>query len=147
MKTLQNVLRQSSRPVVAVPDTIRDGKSILIAYDGSPQVDRALQAFGTLGLAGGDEAHVLSIHGDHATAEQQARQAVDFLKSHGIRAFPHSAEPTASVDKIILGTIQQLQAPLLVMGACGRSVWREYVFGSTTTNVLEASPVPLFLCH
>lgn len=146
-ETLQNVLRQSSRPVVVVPEAIRDGNTIVIAYDGSPQADRALQAFGTLGLAGGDEVHVLSVHSDRATAEQQAGQAVAFLTSHGVSAFPHSAEPTTSVDKIILEKVQELHARLLVMGACGRSVWREYMFGSTTTSILEASPVPLLLCH
>ncbi len=146
-ETLPNALRQSSRPVVAVPDTIRDGNSVVIAYDGSPQADRALQAFGTLGLADREEVHVLSVHSDHATAEQQAGQAVDFLKSHDVRAFPHWTEPTTSVDRIILEKVQELNARLLVMGACGRSMWREYVFGSTTTSVLESSPVPLLLCH
>ncbi len=146
-ETLQNVLRQSSRPVVVVPDTIGDGKAIVIAYDGSPQADRALQAFGTLGLAGGEDAHVLSIHSNHTTAEQQAGQAVDFLKSHGVSAFSHPSEPTTSVDKIILEKVQQLQVRLLVMGACGRPLWQKYVFGSTTTSVLEACPVPLLLCH
>ena len=111
------------------------------------QADRALQAFQALGLAGDDEVHVVSIHADRATAQQRAEQAVAFLGLHGVNAASHSVEPTASVDKIILDTVQQLQARLLVMGACGQSMWREFVFGSTTISVLEASPVPLLLCH
>lgn len=146
-ETLQNVLRQGFRPVVAVPEVLRRGTCIVAAYNGSPQADRALRALQTLGLLNEDEVHVVSIQADLATAAELAEQAVDFLKLHGVRAVPHAFRPTMPVDKILLALVEQMQAHLLVMGASVRPTWQEYVFGSVTTSVLEASPVPLFLCR
>lgn len=146
-ETLRKVLRHTSRPVVTVPEVLPEGTSIVVAYDGGPQADRALQAFEALGLPGEDEVHVVSVHADRCVAGQLAGQAVDFLKQHGVKAIPRPLLPTISEDRIIIAQVQEVQAYLLVMGAYGRSMWRELVFGSTTTSVLEASPVPLFLCH
>lgn len=146
-ETLQNVLRQGFRPVVAVPDARRRGTCIVAAYNGSPQADRALQALQALGLPNEDEVNVVSIQADLAAAAELAEQAVDFLKLHGVRAVPHALRPTMSVDRIILAQVEEMQAHLLVMGASVRPTWQEFVFGSVTTSVLEASPVPLFLCR
>ncbi len=146
-ETLRKVLRQGSRPVVTVPEDVPHGVSIVVAYDGSPEADRALQTFLALGLAGEDTVHVVSIHADRSAAEGLARQAAGFLRLHGVAALPHPLEPTMSEDRMILAKVQELQAHLLVMGAYGRLMWRELVFGSTTTSVLAASPVPIFLCR
>jgi nucleotide-binding universal stress UspA family protein len=132
---------------VAVPESPREGRGILVAYDGSPQADRALQALQALGLHGEDEVRVLSVQADKAAAERLAQPAVDFLRLHGVRAAPRAVGSRMSVDKIIIAHVQEAQPHLLVMGAYGRSMWQEIIFGSTTTRVLEASPVPLFLCH
>jgi len=145
--TLPSVLHRSSRPVVLVPECLKDGKGAVVAYDGSPEADRALQAFQALGLAGDDEVHVVSVHAVRDVGERLAEQAANFLKMHGRKAVtcPHSS--AASADSIILAEAERLRPQLIVMGACGRSRLREFIFGSITMSVLQASPVPLFLCH
>lgn len=146
-ETLPSVLRQSFRPVVAVPDAPQQGTRIVAAYNGSPQADRALQAMQALGLPGADEVSVVSIHADLSAAAQLAEQAVDFLRLHGVQAVPNPFRATGAVDRIILALVQEMQAHLLVMGASVRPAWQEFVFGSVTRSVLEASPVPLLLCR
>ena len=42
---------------------------------------------------------------------------------------------------------RRLKAGLLVMGAYGQPVLREFFLGSVTRTILEESPVPLFLYH
>jgi nucleotide-binding universal stress UspA family protein len=76
-----------------------------------------------------------------------ASEAVDFLDLHGIKATPVPIPSTMSADKVIIAQVEEIQPRLLVMGAYGQSIWREFVFGSTTTRLLEASPVPLLLCR
>lgn len=120
---------------------------IVAAYDGSPQADRALQSFQALGLPGGEEVHVVSVRANQANARRVAEQAVDFLRLHGVNATPLPIASTMSVDRIIIAEVQKVHPDLLVTGAYGRSMWKEFIFGSITTRVLEASPVPLFLCH
>jgi len=146
-ETVRNVLRQSSRPVVTVPEALCDGGCVVVAYNGSPQADRALQAFCALGLPGPNEVHVVSIHADRAAAARLAEQAVTFLTLHGVRAVAHPLHCAMGVSKTILAQVRELPAELLVMGAYGRSMWQEFVLGSVTTSVLKASPVPVFLCH
>ena len=95
-----------------------DGTCVVVAYDGSPQADRALQAFQALGLAGEDEVHVVSIHADRATAERLAEQAVDFLKLHGVRAVPHPLDANdVRRQNHPRRRYKRVQAHLLVMGA------------------------------
>lgn len=146
-ETLREVLRRTSRPVVIVPAAPAEGSGVVVAYDGGVQVDRALQAFAALGLAGDEEVRVISAHGDLAVAAERCARAVDFLTRHGARATSHPLPSTAAVDKMILAESRETRARLVVMGAYGRSMWRELVFGSITTTVLRESAVPLFLCR
>src|SRR5215510_6286630 len=67
--TLDTVLRQSPRPVVAVPATLPAGRVVVVAYDGSLHAGRALQMFQALGLEISQEVHVVCVdpdqeHGD-----------------------------------------------------------------------------------
>ena len=48
---------------------------------------------------------------------------------------------------MILEHIHRLRAGLLVMGAYGHPVLREFFHGSATITGLLESPVPLFLYH
>jgi nucleotide-binding universal stress UspA family protein len=43
--------------------------------------------------------------------------------------------------------IVQESADLLVMGAYGHSSIRRLIFGSTTTDMIRSSPVPILLFH
>lgn len=145
--TLTTVLKHAPRPVVTVPEALGDGTAVVVAYDGSVQAARALQAFEASGLAGTDAIHVLSVGADHSTAARHADRAVAFLRSHHRDASPHVCVTSSSVAEVILEQAQQCQARLLVMGAYGQPTWREFFLGSVTRTVLQHSPVPLFLYH
>jgi len=146
-KTLQNVVKHSPRPVVAVPETPRDGSSVVIAYDGSLQAARTLQAFQELGLNRSRPVHVVCVHPELAEARNRTERALEFLKFHGIAADSHPvAGPEGEADAI-LHQIDARDAGLLVMGAYGQPTLREFLFGSVTQNVLDRSPVPVFLYH
>ncbi len=145
--TLSNVLADSPRPLVAVPDDPDDGESVVVAYDGSLQAARALYAFEASGLGQGREVHVVSLADDQKDAARRADRAVEFLKSHKLNALPYplgSARPPADV---LLEMIRLFDPGLLVMGAYGKPVLRDFFLGSTTRTMLEKSTVPLFLYH
>ena len=48
---------------------------------------------------------------------------------------------------MILEQIGRLNAGLLVMGAYGQPVLREFFLGSVTRTLLQETPVPLLLFH
>ncbi|MFZ9792572.1 MAG: universal stress protein [Gemmataceae bacterium] len=145
-ETLTKVLKASPRPVVAVPKTLGTGNSIVVAYDGSLQAARTLQAFQSLQLDLSQDVHVVSIHTDHAEAVRHADRAIDFLGFHEIKAQRHVIT-TSSPASVIIEQANRLGAGLLVMGAYGQSAIREFFFGSVTRAILKEMTCPLFLYH
>ena len=133
--------------LVGTPPKLEGGSLVVVAYNGSPQADRALQAFQSSGLDFGEEVFILSADDDRGEAVRQAERAVEFLRLHRIKAEHHAVEPVNSVEQSILTEVQQRNARLLVMGAYGHSTVREFLLGSITKAVLKESRAPVFLCH
>jgi nucleotide-binding universal stress UspA family protein len=146
-ETLWNVLKRGPRPVVVAPAKLGEGASVVLAYNGSPQADRALQAFQSSGLDLNEEVCVFSAGDDREEAVRQAERAVEFLRLHAINAVPEAVGPADSIAQSILAQVRQRNARLLVMGAYGHSTVREFLLGSTTKAALQDSPVPVLLCH
>lgn len=145
--TLKEVARHSPRPVVTVPNSIRDSQCVMVAYDGSAQAARSLQAFEASGLCKDKKIHIVSIAESHTEAEQHAQRAADFLNWH---ERPYMVHAIASNDHPAQTIIKQTWAcdpSLLIMGAHGHSRIRDFLFGSVTRTLLKESPVPLFLFH
>ena len=92
-ETLSKVLRDSSRPVVAVPKVLGGDESVVVAYDGSLQASRTLYAFESSGLGRSQKVHVVSVAPDSRDAAATADRAVGFLRLHGIEA---TSEPVGS---------------------------------------------------
>jgi nucleotide-binding universal stress UspA family protein len=147
-ETLWKVLKRGPRPVViAPPHKLEAGSSVVVAYNGSPQADRALQAFQSSGLDFGEEVCVVSADDDREETTRLAERAVEFLRLHRINAVANALGPVDSVSQTILQEVRQRSARLLVMGACGHSTVLEFLLGSITKAVLKESPAPVFLCH
>ena len=145
--TLHVVLKQSPRPVVAVPAALPEGRTVVVAYDGSLHAARALQMLQVLGLEDAQEVHVVCVDPDQEHADRSAERAVAFLHSHHVAARAYARATTAAPAHVLLEHVHQVQASLLVMGAYGRSTLREFFGGSTTRTMLRESPVPLFFYH
>lgn len=146
-ETLNRVLRESPRPVVAVPSTPSGGDAIVVAYDGSIQAAHTLDAFLESGLTDSQRVHVVSVSPDSRDATRFADRAVGALRLHGIRAVSHQLVTAVPPAEVILNELCYLEAGLLVMGAGGESAADALVLGSVTRSVLKASPVPIFCYH
>ena len=145
--TLQVVLKQSPRPVVAVPAALPEGRTVVVAYDGSLHAARALHMLQVLELADSQDVHVVCVDPHQEHADRCVERAVAFLHSHHIVAQAHARVTEAAPAHVLLEHVHQVQASLLVMGAYGRSTLREFFGGSVTRTMLRESPVPLFLYH
>jgi nucleotide-binding universal stress UspA family protein len=147
-ETLEHVLKSAPRPVVTVPRKLTGGAATMIAYDGSLQASRALQLFQGLGLHRSQSVHIVTIGTSISEARRSAERALDFLAAHEVRVQMHVDEvPGESTAAVLLHWARELEADLMVMGAYGKPVLREFLLGSVTKTVLRDSPVPLFLYH
>jgi nucleotide-binding universal stress UspA family protein len=146
-ETLWHVLKHEPRPVVIAPSKLESGSSVVVAYNSSPQANRALQAFQTSGLDLGEEVCIVSVDDDRQLATQQTERAAEFLRLHRIKPVACPLGPVDSVAQVILEQVRQRKSRLLVMGAYGHSTVHEFLLGSITKDVLKECPVPVLLCH
>lgn len=143
--TLSQVLARTPRPVVAVPRPLVGGDTVLVAYDGSLQAARALASFEASGLGQGCQIRAVTVANREPDAARRAARAVAFLKSHGLDATPEPIASGQSPAAVILEVIQFRDPDLVVMGAYGQPILREFFIGSTTRAMLQECPVPMFL--
>jgi nucleotide-binding universal stress UspA family protein len=145
--TINRIVKNAPRPVVAVPESFNESGDVVIGFDGSLQATRALQLFVALGLGSLRPVHVVSTAGQQADAERVAARAKRYLANNKIDATVHVVTSGAHPSEVLLDHVRSLGAGVLVMGAYGQPFLREFFFGSTTRRVLEAATVPVFLYH
>lgn len=144
---LRRFLRQAPRPLAIAPGEATSGKSVLVAYDGSPQAAKALAAFQASGLDFGDEVRVLSVGTDDKETALRTYRAAEFLGSHDVNAMATPVVSASAPAQVILEHVDRFDARLVVMGAYGLQGLREFLIGSATRAVIEGCAVPLFLHH
>jgi nucleotide-binding universal stress UspA family protein len=145
--TFTEILRSTPRPIVGVPRELPSGDAIVIAYDGSPQSSRALQAFSATGLDRSKRVYVISIDDDVQEATRRSEIAVEFLHLHDIEAESRPSESTGPVAEQLLAETLTLEAGLLVLGAHKKPILQEMFLGSVTKTIMNESTVPLFLYY
>ncbi len=145
---LEEVVRNAPRPVVALPDKLQPDGPTLVAYDGSLQAARALQALVAAGLASQTRVTIMTAHDRSADdADESANRARDYLARHEIAAETRLTAGMDNVEEAILNEADRMRAGLIVMGAYGHHSLREFLFGSVTRKVVAQAPVPVFLSH
>jgi nucleotide-binding universal stress UspA family protein len=147
-ETRIRLARCSPRPLVVVPRNRTPGDGVVVAYDGSVQSARALQALVATGLHTLGEVRVLSVHerSENAAADQ-ARRAVDYLEAHGVTVTSRAVVSEEQVSSVILAEVERSRSGLLMMGAHRRTALVEFLLGSVTASVLEQTTVPVFFHH
>lgn len=146
---LEKVLRSTPRPVITVPEKLGDERrGVLVGYDGSLQAARAIQALVASGLIDQGRATIVSIDSEsEATARSVADRARDYLQLHGIDASVKPIQTEGRISEVLLKEISEQKPELLVVGAYGRSRFKEFFLGSVTSDLLHGSPIPVFLFH
>ena len=146
--TRDDVLHRARKPVMIVPDEpARAGQDVLIAFDGSSAAKRAVLAFADSGLAQGRTVHVASMDDDGEQAWEMASRGVDLLRERSVAARPRSLVSALPIADALLDLRRKLGAGLMVTGAYASSRFSELIWGSVTREMIEKSPVPLFLHH
>jgi nucleotide-binding universal stress UspA family protein len=147
-KTRDTILHKARKPVLVVPEAVPVASSrVLIAFDGSSAAKRAVRSFAESGLATGTEVYVASVEDDGAVAWEMASRGVEILRELEIKASVRNLVSTLTIAEALLEERARLGARMLVMGAYASSRLSALVWGSITRELLEKSPVPLYLHH
>ena len=140
-ETLWKVLKRAPRPlVIAPPHKLETGSSVVVAYNGSPQADRAVQAFHSSGLDLGEEVCVISVNDGPEEATHRAERAVEFLQLHRINAVAHVLGPVDSVSQAILEEVRRRERPFARHGRMRTLVGTRIPVGLHYQGRLERQP-------
>ena len=143
--TLHRILHNGLTAVFAVPDSVREIKKVLVAYDNSVQVTKAIQMFLLLHIWNQCDITLLNINNNANRAKQLLDRLGEYVGRYGIQ--PTKVHLRGRPDKAILSYIREHETDLLVMGAYGKRTASEFVFGSATKSLIDHADIPLFIYH
>lgn len=143
------VARSSGRPVIVVPDGYQAdsfNNHVVMAWDGRRAAAHALSnAMCVMGSAG--RFTVLNI-GKTSEVDAKTGMIMAHLERHGIQAdLVHKKRKGGKISKIILETVKEADAGMLVMGAYEHSKIAEDLFGGVTNRILNHAKVPVLMAH
>ena len=143
--TLERVLKNGLIPVLAVEDSVREVKKVLVAYDNSIPAAKAVHMFLLLGIWVACDITLLTVNDDAAAAQELLSNLGGFFESYGIK--PTLATESGHPDTVVKSYIAENDIDMLVMGAYGRKSVREFFVGSVTHHLIHETEIPLFLYH
>jgi len=137
------VVRNCGKPVMVTPETFCEIESMGLAYDGSQPSKRALQ----LALEISDQAAwpltAILINQESQKADGLAIEIEELAEEYSADCQVINLHGKESEE--ILRFIAEGSIELMVMGAYGHNRLRELILGSTTSNIIRKSPIPVLL--
>lgn len=140
---LERMVRASQHPLLIVPAESRPLQRFVVAYDAGPSANKIIETLTQEPLLLEAECILLTVGADNAQRREQLALAGDRLRAVGYQVTERMI-PGPS-DEVILATVRDSNADLLVMGAYGHSRLRMLMVGSTTTALLRTSTVPVLV--
>lgn len=145
-RQVEGVVRAMDRPILTVTDAFQAPRHVLIAFDGRSAARRAVEMVGSSPLFRDVPCRLLMVdkgrvgRGD---PERQLEAAAARLTSAGLQVT--RTHGSGDPEIVIAQAIETHQIDMLVMGAYTHSPLRNWLLGSTTTELLRASRVPTLM--
>lgn len=140
---LETVIRSLHRPLMLVPDEYTEPRSAMLAFDGSATAFRGVELLASSPVFRDFPLHLVMVGADTNDRWEQLRQAEARLAESGAEV--HLAIRAGDVEKTLHAYQEEHDIDLLVMGAYGHSRIRQFLVGSTTTNMLKTAEKPLVI--
>lgn len=145
--TFERVNQASFRPVMIIPEEMEKPNfdEAVIATDGSPASQKAVQMFTLLGLAKNySKITVISVSQDLIKAEKNTSYVSLYLARHNVKAIEKPIQSEDSPWKPVIGYLENNLPSVLVMGVYGTGGIKEFFLGSFTSSLIKNSPIPIF---
>lgn len=150
---IEEILFSAGRPVLIVPyigAKPEAPKNVLIAWDGSQEVTRAVHDALPI-LKEADKVTVMVIDPDKRPDRHGDEPGADIgrhLARHGLEVtVAQEVSLGLNIGEFLISRIADGDHDLLVMGGYSHSRLREMILGGATRTVLESMTIPVFLSH
>ena len=140
---LERVIRAMQRPILVTTASFAPPQRVMIAFDGSATIRKGVEMVAGSPLFQGLPCHLVLVGADTAETRAQLAHAKQTLEKSGFTA---PAVILPGETETVLSRYQQEQGiELMIMGAYGHSRIRQLLIGSTTTQMLRKTTIPLLL--
>lgn len=133
---VERVVRSMHRPVLITTGEFEQPSSVMLAFDGSATMAKAVDMIAASPLFKELPCHLVSVGKDSAALQSTAQQLKD--AGHDVTV----ALLSGNVESALHQYQQQQNIGIVVMGAYGHSRIREFFVGSTTNELLRGATVP-----
>jgi nucleotide-binding universal stress UspA family protein len=140
---IENVVRTLHRPILVTPQEFIQPERFLIAFDGSATSRKCVEMIARSPLLKGLECHLLTVSSNTEEATAHLVWAGQQLTTAGFN-ISSNIRP-GNIESTLLEYCSEQSIHLLAMGAYGHSRIRQFLVGSTTTNLLAQAKIPLLL--
>lgn len=140
---LERIVRSSHKPVFVTSRAFQPIKRFLIAFDGGPSAQKAVEYVARSPLFAGLDCHLLMVGTESAEARAKLDAARATLEGGGlsVTATLTPGQPEA----VITRTVEEENIGLLIMGAYGHSKIRTLIIGSTTSEMVRSCKTPVLM--
>lgn len=138
---LDRAVRTSHRPVLVANRAFKTPERFVLAYDGSPATERAVERLLAGSVLSGLACDILSVGSATPQTRDKMNHAAGALRQAGYDVTEHveKGEPEAVIAKAVV----DLGADMLVLGKSGHSRLRNLFIGSTTMELMRTCRVPV----
>jgi nucleotide-binding universal stress UspA family protein len=138
---LDRAVRVSNRPVLVANRAFRTPRRFVLAYDGSPSTERAVERMMAGSVLAGMACDMISVGDTASLTRERQGHAVAALRRAGFDVTEHhkAGEPEAAITR----AVADLGADMLVLGKSGHSRLRQMFIGSTTMDLMRTCKVPV----
>ena len=140
---LERVIRAMHRPILVTTLEFRAPQRVMLAFDGSATTRKGVEMVAASPLFRGLSCHLVMSGADSAENRGQLDWARQTLQRAGFDA-PAAILP-GEPENVLTRYQQKHEIDLMIMGAYGHSRIRQLLIGSTTTEMMRKSTIPLLL--
>jgi len=149
---IESALFEGQAAVMVLPDGMAEPPAfdrIVVAWNQSPEALSAVRrALPMLQRAGAVDITVIDPPAHGPERSDPGGLLSQWLSRHGVRAeVSVLARTLPRVSDVLMRHVRDRDADLLVMGAYGHSRFREAILGGATRDLLETTPVAVFMAH
>ncbi len=142
---MERVIRASKKPVLVTSRSYREIQKILVAWDGSPSSQKAIEYLCRTTALRTCQIHVTTVISRNHHASPPARW--EEIRRQLLHSYQRveSVVLEGHVDETIADYVKSAGIDLLLMGAYGHSRIRTLIIGSITTALIRECKIPI-LC-
>ncbi|MDA3920909.1 MAG: universal stress protein [Salinisphaera sp.] len=140
---LERVIRGLNCPILITMQQFEPPRRVQIAFDGSATGQNLIDRAAGNALLAGVEVHLVYVGDPDQARQKQIDTAAQTLTQAGTTVITKTLQ--GEVEPALHDYQREQQIDLLVMGAYGHSRVRQWLVGSTTTDMIRRADIPVLI--